>query len=74
MTTEQDLDYANTAFPNNEAYKIMLEGNLSLPEFVSANRLQMFSLQASHHVPLLDPESPNLATSFEKPYGKYTDS
>ena len=44
MTTEQDLDYANTVFPNNEAYKIMLEGNLSLPEFVSANRLQMFSL------------------------------
>jgi len=74
MTTEQDLDYANTSFPNEEAYKIMLEGNLTLPEFVSANRLQMQSLQTSHHVGLLDPESPNMATSFEKPYGKYTDS
>ena len=74
MTTEQDLDYANGSFPNEEAYKIMLEGNLTLPEFVSANRLQMQALQLSHHVSLLEPESPNLATSFEKPYGKYTDS
>jgi hypothetical protein len=74
MTTEQDLDYANRCFPNEEAYKIMLEGNLTLPEFVSANRLQMQSLQLSHHVSLLEPETPNLATSFEKPYGKYTDS
>lgn len=74
MTTEQDLDYANGAFPNEDAYKVMLEGNLTLPEFVSANRLQMQSLQTSHHVSLLEPESPNMATSFEKPYGKYTDS
>lgn len=74
MTTEQDLDYALNTFPNEEAYKVMLEGNLTLPEFVSANRLQMQSLQTSHHVPLLEAESPNMATSFEKPYGKYTDS
>lgn len=36
MTTEQDLDYALNTFPNEEAYKVMLEGNLTLPEFVSA--------------------------------------
>lgn len=74
MTTEQDLDYAVKSFPNDEAYKVMLEGNLTLPEFVSANRLQMQALQTSHSIPLLDPESPAMATSFEKPYGKYTDS
>lgn len=74
MTTEKDLEYANAKFPKGEEYKIQLAGNLTLAEFVSGNRSQMWSTQIEQHVPLISPEVQNMATSFEKPYGKYCDS
>lgn len=74
MTTEKDLEYANSKFPKGEEYKIQLAGNLTLAEFVSGNRSQMWSTQIEQHVPLISPEVQNMATSFEKAYGKYCDS
>lgn len=74
MTTEEDLEFVKRNFPNDKAYKVELAGNLSLPEFISGSRQNMFSLHLEQHVPLIHPESPKLSTSFEKPYGKYSDS
>ena len=74
MTTEQELINANKNFPNSEAYKILAGPNLTMPQFLSGNRANMFCSHVEQHVPLINPESPALATSFEKPYGKYTDS
>lgn len=74
MTTVEELDSINKRFPHGEEYKTMLEGNLTLPEFISGNRLNMYCSHLSQSIPILEPESPNLATSFEKPYGKYCDS
>ena len=74
MTTDKDLEYANAKFPKGEEYKIQLAGNLTFAEFVSGNRSQMWSTQIEQHVPLISPEVQNMATSFEKAYGKYCDS
>lgn len=74
MTTEQELIMANKNFPNEIAYKVCAGGNLSMPQFMSGNRQNMFTSHLEQAVPLINPESPALSTSFEKPYGKYTDS
>ena len=74
MTTEQALISVNERFPNDKMYKTMTAGNLTMPEFVSGNRSNMFSTHITHAVPIENPESPNFSTSFEKPYGEYTDS
>lgn len=74
MVTVQQLEEINKAFPNKDAYKTMGGGNLSLPQFCSANRLVMADQFFQHMIPLINPESPLIPTGFEKSYGKYTDS
>lgn len=74
MTTEQELIDALSKYPNEKAYKCLAGANLTLPQFMSANRLNMYTAHLEQFVPVLNPESPNMPTSFEKPYGKYTDS
>lgn len=74
MTTEQELIMANANFPNEKAYKVCAGPNLSMPQFMSGNRANMFCSHLEQCVPLIAPESPALSTSFEKPYGKYSDS
>ena len=74
MTTEQELEWANKVYPNDKAYKICAGSNLSMPQFMSGNRQNMFTSHLEQYLNLINPDSPKLSTSFEKPYGKYTDS
>lgn len=74
MTTEQDLQRANDMYPPDQMWRTMAAPNLTLPQFVSGNRINMFTSYMEQFVPLIEPKSPLMATSFEKPFGKYTDS
>ena len=74
MTSEQALIEANEKYPNDKMYKTMSSGNLTMPEFVSGNRLNMWSSHLQQYVPIEKAESPNLSTGFEKAFGQYTDS
>lgn len=70
----QELDTLKETYPNPQAYKAFAGLNLTTPQFISGNRANMFTTHEEHVVGTINPETPNYATSFEKPYGKYTDS
>jgi hypothetical protein len=74
MVTLEQLNKINELYPNEEAYKILAGPALTLSQFVSGSRTNLFSTHLEHTIPLDNPESPNLATGFEKSFGKYTDS
>jgi hypothetical protein len=74
MITLEQLNKIGETYPNEEAYKILAGPALTFPQFVSGNRVNLFATHLEHTIPLSNSDSPNMATGFEKSFGKYTDS
>jgi hypothetical protein len=74
MITLEQLNKINELYPNEKAYKILAGPALTFPQFISGNRVNMFATHLEHAIPLDNPESPNMATGFEKSFGKCADS
>jgi hypothetical protein len=74
MITLEQLNKINETYPNEKAYRILAGPALTYPQFVSGNRVNLFTTHLEHAVPLDNADSPNMATGFEKSFGKYTDS
>jgi hypothetical protein len=74
MITLEQLNKINETYPNEKAYKILAGPALTLTQFASGNRVNLFATHLEHTIPLDNADSPNMATGFEKSFGKYTDS
>ena len=74
MITSEQLDAIAKKYPNKDAYKMLAGLNLTLPQFISGNRGCMACQFYEHMVPVINPDYLTLPTSFEKSYGRYTDS
>jgi hypothetical protein len=74
MITLEQLNKINEQYPNEKAYQILAGPNLTFPQFISGNRVNMVTTHLEHTIPLDNPESCNMSTGFEKSFGEYTDS
>jgi hypothetical protein len=74
MITLEQLNKIDERYPKEKAYQILAGPALTLAEFDSGNRVNMFTTHLEHAVPLDNPDSPAMSTGFEKSFGKYTDS
>jgi hypothetical protein len=72
--SKQELEDIAKKYSGDNAAHALAGMNLTLPQYISGNRGVMFTGHLEQFVPIKDPESPNVFTAYELPYGKYTDS
>lgn len=72
--SKEELDALNEKYPGENAAKALTGANLTLPQFVSTSRINLFNSHLEQFVMVKDPETPLVFTGYEKAYGTYTDS